>query len=238
MKMKDLKTICDNHHLNIALLLKKHEIPDQINQSLARDIGYSTSNLLDFKSVILIGSGGRSFWEKFQDEIHGSSKTSADPIDDICIRFFNDNFSNENHTLIYPNKNFHFDILSLSSLLNFSSPSPLGLHINRDFGTWFAFRLVILSNVEYESSDKLDFFSPCLTCIDKPCLSACPAGATSLEKFNLKSCSDYRSKPDSACQRHCFSRRACPFQSQNSYSEKQLSYHMMHSYKLMLDLGD
>ncbi len=55
--------------------------------------------------------------------------------------------------------------------LNFSSSTPLGLHISLDYGMWFGIRgcVVIENQMLMNISKKHN--SPCLSCESKPCLN-------------------------------------------------------------------
>ena len=58
----------------------------------------------------------------------------------------------------------------------------------------------------------------------RPCISACPAGAVSIEAFALDKCIAYRQQDGSACQFTCLARSACPVGSGHRYSEAQLRH--------------
>ncbi len=70
--------------------------------------------------------------------------------------------------------------------------------------------------------------SPCKTCADQPCRTACPAGALTAGGYDLATCHDYLdSGPGSAClSSGCAVRRACPISRAYGRLAEQSEYHM------------
>jgi Fe-S-cluster-containing hydrogenase component 2 len=70
--------------------------------------------------------------------------------------------------------------------------------------------------------------NPCLACIDRPCLSACPVDALSSQKYDLPLCKDHITTVDrSGCMTHgCAARRACPVSRSSGRLPAQSAYHM------------
>ena len=70
--------------------------------------------------------------------------------------------------------------------------------------------------------------SPCDSCADRPCLSACPVGAFSPGRYDLAACSGFLNTPagDDCVTFNCAARRACPVGAEFRYSGAQSAFHM------------
>ena len=55
--------------------------------------------------------------------------------------------------------------------------SPLGILIHPDWGLWHAYRGALAFRERLELPPRDERPSPCATCLSRPCLTACPAGA-------------------------------------------------------------
>jgi epoxyqueuosine reductase QueG len=97
--------------------------------------------------------------------------------------------------------------------------------VNQVWGSWFAYRVVVLADTEFEPTSPLTAASPCHSCTEKPCLSACPAEALEHGDFSLKLCIDYRLREHSQCKAQCLARLACPIAPEHRYSMEQINYH-------------
>lgn len=70
--------------------------------------------------------------------------------------------------------------------------------------------------------------SPCASCRDAPCLSACPAGALGRGGYDVAACHDWlATTPGKACMTAgCAARRACPISISHNRPAAQSAYHM------------
>ena len=96
--------------------------------------------------------------------------------------------------------------------------------INAQWGTWFAYRVVVLANTEFEPTRPEVGVSPCASCHESPCVDACPGSAITDAGFDLQKCVAYRKKPDSACRATCLARLACPVRKEHRYSGEQIRH--------------
>jgi epoxyqueuosine reductase QueG len=72
--------------------------------------------------------------------------------------------------------------------------------------------------------------SPCASCAEQPCITACPAGALDEREFSLQKCIAYRKQPDSRCRITCIARTSCPVCPEHRYDDAQIA----HSYSRSL----
>jgi epoxyqueuosine reductase QueG len=107
-------------------------------------------------------------------------------------------------------------------------PSPIGTLIHPDYGLWHAYRgaLVFAEHIALPPSAARP--SPCETCQDKPCLSACPVNAFASGGYAVNACLDHISGDHGAecLHRGCLARRACPVGQRFRYSTEQTRFHM------------
>ncbi len=64
-------------------------------------------------------------------------------------------------------------------------PSPLGILIHDEYGLWHAWRAALLFAERLDLPPRSDAPSPCESCAEKPCLSACPVGAFSRSGYDV-----------------------------------------------------
>lgn len=116
-------------------------------------------------------------------------------------------------------------------------PSPLMLRIHAQHGLWHAYRFALaLPEVDAQDRASLQLGlgaapgeeSPCLRCVDPPCLQACPVAAYDEQGFAVARCRDHvRHDPQQDCMRGgCLARNACPVAPQLRYAPAQARFHM------------
>ncbi|WP_306028724.1 hypothetical protein [Stappia sp. MMSF_3263] len=111
------------------------------------------------------------------------------------------------------------------------SPSPMGVLAHREYGTWLGLRAALLSPQPVEATASAAEPGPCGTCLDKPCITACPAGALSdalpPASYDVPRClAHLRAAPDTACHTGCLARRACPYGREYAQSRDAAALHM------------
>jgi hypothetical protein len=107
-------------------------------------------------------------------------------------------------------------------------PSPLGLLIHPDWGLWHSYRglLAFGDRLDLPPADLRP--SPCDSCADKPCLSACPVGAFVPGRYDVPVCKAHIGTPaGSDCMEEgCRARRACPVGATTRYGPEEAAFHM------------
>lgn len=185
-KLNEIQTKLEKIGLNIFLIQSIDNFANEIE-----------INDLDFKTIILIGNGGKKFWKNFH---------SPDPIDHRFDQFslsvfeeIKSYFPNEKFEVLYPHLHLNIPLQKISRHGHFSYQSPLGIDISPKFGLWFAFRLAFITSLEFPIKNRSKSLNPCEKCLDKPC---------------LKYAFDFE-----------MARASCPYKREMKYSKDQRKYH-------------
>ncbi len=197
--------------------------------TLPADILAMLAPQADERQLILLGHGGRRLWDcVLESEIGG-----ADPIDDYTqanlARWFAERLPGKRYRLLYPG-NVPIGLQSLGRLAGWHHATPFMLGIDAHWGTWYAYRAVLLADTDFPAFSEVDRDNPCLSCAAQPCIAACPAQALGGAAFDLPACIAQRLRADSACAFACPARLACPVGPEHRYSSAQ----MAHSYGISL----
>ncbi len=205
--------------LNRQAVFDVADLPEYIRSKLATESG----------QLILIGHGGKRLWEMVQ----AAGQTGSDPIDDFTVatlqRWFADFLPGKRYQILYP-ADQPIGLQALGKLAGWHQPSPFMVGIDSEWGTWFAYRAVVLADTNFQPSQPVDRDKPCASCQAQICISSCPAGALNEAEFALSKCLAYRQQADSKCQFTCLARVSCPVGSEHQYSAEQLH----HTYSISL----
>ena len=213
--------------LSLHAVLDLAGLPADVQASLA----LTPQERARYRQLILIGHQGRGFWQALQARgWHGS-----DPVDTFvgeCIQaWMNGPLAGHAWVQVFPGPR-PVGLQRLGELAGWHHPSPFWVGVDAEWGSWFAYRAVVLADTSLPVMPRRKTTSPCLSCSGKPCVSACPAGALASEQtgaWRLQACLDYRKQPGTACLDRCKARNACPVGESHRYSDEQIAYHYLHS---------
>jgi len=185
------------------------------------------------RQLLMIGNGGASLWPVFS----GSDEYldgRPDPLDRWSRRIGTEVAAQLGARAIFP-----FDgppyppFISWSLLSGSVVTSPLAMLIHKRFGLWHAYRFALALPVQgIVRTEKSEYISPCLDCVDQPCLQACPVDAFGDSfgdgEYRVRDCVDYlKVDPQTACRlQGCGARRACPEARAFTYLPQQAQFHM------------
>lgn len=224
MKAADF-TALDDAGLNLHAILNLAQLPAEITADLRRRCDPTGR----YRQLILIGHGGRTLWSALK----ASGISSDNPIDDFSSRtvehWFTAQFPGTAHEIIYPGA-IPLGLQALGRIAGWHHASPFMVGIHPDWGTWFAYRVVLLAATDLAASTPRRSESPCTSCADKPCVASCPAGALDDDRFTLEKCLAYRRQASSRCKTTCIARITCPVGGVHRYSDEQIT----HSYSISL----
>ncbi|MEY5098160.1 MAG: hypothetical protein RJA36_879 [Pseudomonadota bacterium] len=218
--------------INLHAVFDLAALPPGILASL----GVDSAVLARQRQLILLGHLGRDFWAALQRRgMHGS-----DPVD----QFVSECVADWMRTTL-PGRAWHqvfpgpapVGLQRLGALAGWHQASPFGVGVDAGWGSWFAYRAVLLADTALAPTPRREGASPCAACRDQPCVSACPAGALSAPSDllsagmgpGLRRCLEHRLRPDSSCQDRCHARNACPAGASHRYSDEQTAYHYLQS---------
>ncbi|MDE0779567.1 MAG: hypothetical protein OSB67_02330 [Alphaproteobacteria bacterium] len=179
-------------------------------------------------TLILVGNFGPDMWATFS-RVSDQYANNSNPLDDWVRDQLNAVAEELGASVLFPFGGPPF--LPFQRWAQKAEPvasSPLGILINPEYGLWHAWRgaLAFDEVIELPQRDKLA--SPCESCVDKPCLSACPVGAFGLDGYDVLGCVTHiETLVGSDCMElGCRARRACPVGRAYTYEPAQAAFHM------------
>ncbi len=221
-------TALAQHGLNRHAIFNIDALPDDVGDALH-------PYLADFpnaRQLILIGHAGTRLWEAVQ----AAEMVSEHPIDDFTVhtvqQWFADHYRQNRYQIIYPGPQA-IGLQRLGQLAGWHHASPFMVGIDAEWGSWFAYRAVLLADTAFAPTPTASGASPCTTCLPRTCVANCPGGALGTEKFNLGNCVAYRKEANSQCKDTCLARVSCPVGASHRYSEAQLRHTYSRSLRMI-----
>ena len=182
-----------------------------------------------WRQLVLIGHGGKALW----DYVKAAGIAGEHPIDDFTVRSiercFAEHLPANRYRIVYPG-DAPVGLQQLGALAGWHHAAPFMVGIDPDWGSWYAYRAVVLADTGFCPFPAVDRSNPCSRCVNRPCIAACPAQAMAGGGFSLARCAAYRLQPGSACAFTCLARVACPVGSAHRYDADQLR----HTYAISL----
>ncbi len=173
----------------------------------------------------MIGNVGGAMWARFRDE----ETPGPDPLDRwtrSTLRPIAERFGAE---FVHPSDEPFRPFQRWAQWSDDVWQSPIGLMIHSEFGLWHAYRGAFLFQVDVVGLPAVGHRrSPCLTCVDQPCLSTCPVDAFAPGGYDADACRTHvrsRTQPDCLTD-GCAARRACPVGTEFRYGADQMRLHM------------
>ena len=179
------------------------------------------------ETLVLVGNAGPDMWHAFEKGRNGE----ADALDSWCRRGLSKVASNLDAVALFPFDGppwLPFQTWAIQADSVF--PSPIGLLIHGTYGLWHAYRGALAFATRLDLPAGKNSVSPCETCADKLCLSACPVEAFATVVYDVPACTDFvAGQGGAAClEQGCAARRACPIGRDFVYAPVQAHHHMHH----------
>lgn len=193
-----------------------------INSDEIRDYDFAGQ-----RSLALVGNIGSSFWSEFiQSKEYLDCE--ANPLDRWSVRVANELAPMLNGRPVFPFQGPpYLPFQQWAKRAEALHQSPIGLMMHPQYGLWHAYRFGLLFVEEFET-EPVQQDSPCLSCVDQPCLNTCPVGAFSVDGYDVDSCVNYLEEtPGADCFLHgCIARYSCPAGRSFRYVEEQSRFHL------------
>ncbi|WP_210397463.1 hypothetical protein [Motiliproteus sediminis] len=212
--------------LNLQALFNLRDLPVTLQSQLAEDAA-------DWSQLLLLGHAGPTLWHQLTDAgaVSGDAVARADPIDDYSraqvARLFNDELAGHRYRIIYPGSE-RVALQQLGALAGWHHSSPFRVGISERWGSWFAYRAVVLTDTGLHPFSTPVGGSPCSRCVERPCITSC-SGQVLDRPDATAACIRFRLEHNSPCAGHCAARWACPVAVEERYSAEQFHYHYRRS---------
>ncbi len=220
MKEQAYRAALADQGLNLMAVFDVAALPDTVRERLAQ-----TADIDRFRQVILFAHGGQRLWGAMQKE----GAAGDNPVDEYTVRVVTEWLSRTQPgmaaEILYPLTDSPVPLVELGALAGWHHSSPFRVGIGSAFGSWFAYRALALADSDLPVTKPMEGPKPCDSCIARPCISACPAGAAQIERFEADACYDHRLTSCSSCASTCQARAACPVAREHAYMPDQMAYH-------------
>ena len=191
------------------------------------------------ESVVVIGNGGGEFWGHFREYAAarpGYLQQHDHPLDDYTVAVMSARLTplldatRAQYRVIYPFQFFSgltVSFMYLAQAAGLSRPSILGVQLHPRYGPWIAWRAAVLIDRALPALPApAQDCEPCSTCVERPCIAACPAQAVSAARgWDLLACTQYRLRAPTDCAERCHARYTCVYGREHRYPEDELAYH-------------
>lgn len=179
-----------------------------------------------FRQLILIGHAGPRLWQALQASPFAAADEPMDSFSlDLLRRYITGACPGNSFAILYPGAERSVPLQRLGELAGWHHASPFRIGIHREWGSWFAYRAVVLADTDFPPTPPPVTDSPCNSCRQRPCAAACPVPPLDDTDASLALCLDYRLTEGSRCREQCPARLACPVGSEYRYSTEQIRYH-------------
>ncbi|MDI3336380.1 ferredoxin [Defluviimonas aestuarii] len=179
------------------------------------------------RTLLLFGPSEPGFWAQLTASPEWRDGT-ADPLDRWSKRVLGDIAATCGGQAIFPSDGPPYPPFYRWALRTgrvWASPVQLLVHDQAGLMVSFRGALALPDHLDLPPPPAA---SPCLSCADRPCEVACPAGALTTEGYDVPSCHAFL---DATAGRDCLSsgclvRRACPLSQAYGRLPEQSAYHM------------
>mgnify|MGYP001052406417 CR=1 FL=1 len=183
----------------------------------------------DTKSVVLVGNVGSEMWQRSKAAILGTGQPH--PLDRWTRDVLTPIAAAHGGAALFPfDGPPYWPFQRWAERAEGVRNSPIGIQIHPEFGLWHAYRAALLLPGELDLPEPQWRGHPCDTCVERPCLLACPVGAFTGARYEVDHCVDHvvsTRQNDQACfQRGCLARIACPVGAVWRYEPEHATFHM------------
>lgn len=177
------------------------------------------------QTIVVIGNVGGAMWPLFR----ASEQPVDDPLDTWTRSVLAPIAASLGADFVHPSDEPFQPFQQWAQRAEGIAQSPIGILIHPEYGLWHAYRGAflfpfVLDGLPAPISDP----SPCLSCADQPCLTACPVDAFTIGNYDADACRAHvRSREQPECiDAGCAARLACPIGTEHRYGPDQMHFHM------------
>lgn len=179
------------------------------------------------RAVVLVGNAGSAYWKSFSRWRAGQASDLADPLDTWSRCVLDAIAADMGARVLMPNDRPYAPFQRWAMRAEGLRPSPLGILMHPAYGLWHAYRGALLFDHPLAIRNTGEAPHACDSCLEKPCIAACPVAAFDGAGFAYERCLDHVRGPDGArCRdRGCMARNACPVGVQWRYGQDTQAFH-------------
>tara|TARA_R110002096_G_scaffold14582_2_gene50635 strand:- start:45445 stop:46092 length:648 start_codon:yes stop_codon:yes gene_type:complete len=162
------------------------------------------------KTLILL-SPSSDFWAIFKNSVEGTDK-AKNPIDRWSLRVISALADEQFARPLFPFGGPPYaPFLDWAKQSGRAFSSPLGMLVHDTYGMMISYRGALAFDQKLQIPAP-PTISPCNTCADKPCLTACPVNAITDAGYNVDRCHQYldTNAGETCMTQACQIRTACP----------------------------
>ncbi len=185
---------------------------------------------------LLFAHGGQILWQQLHNQWpdYASHPDAVDCYSRDRVREYLKSRGIDDQALfVYPfNETEHCDephLQALGERAGWHHDSPLMIGMHGKYGSWFAYRALVLTTSALPETCPASDPAPCDSCATKPCIQACPASAVQQDGLDMQACAEHRLQASSECAETCHARLACPFGREYQYRPEQMAWHYRRS---------
>lgn len=182
----------------------------------------------DRRQLALVGNIGSSYWPQFSRSSEFADG-EPDPLDRWSRGVATSIAQELSLRPLYPFEGPpYYPFQQWAKRAEALEQSPIGVMMHAQFGLWHSYRFALLGADLGPPARAQASPSPCLTCVDKPCLHTCPVDAFDASGYAVDRCAAFlRETPDAGChQQGCLARYACPVAPGLRYVAAQGRFHL------------
>ena len=192
----------------------------------------------DARTAVVIGNGGGAFWTAFQRHLAADPAAGrvADPLDAFTRQVVGEAIAPLHDELGTARVVFPFELhplavsfVHLAECAGLGRRSLLGILVHPEYGPWMALRAAILVPFALSAPRPADGFDPCPTCVERPCITACPVGAVGPSGWDVPRCAAHRIAAPDDCGSGCHSRIACVYGREHRYPSDAMAFHQRYA---------
>jgi hypothetical protein len=176
-------------------------------------------------TVVVIGNVGGAMWPLFR----AADQAVDDPLDSWTRAVLAPIAASLGAAFVHPSDEPFHPFQRWAQRAEGIAQSPIGILIHPSHGLWHAYRGAFLFPFALEGvPPPIGDPSPCLSCADQPCLTACPVDAFTIGGYDADACRAHvRSRAAPVCiDAGCAARLACPVGTEHRYGPDQMHFHM------------